>query len=51
MIYPQWSGEEDTEGSAQKIQQQKTSVFFVKLTKKQASLKKYEQNSHTSIHH
>lgn len=30
MIYPQWSVEEDTEGSAQTIQLQKMSAFICK---------------------
>lgn len=38
MIYPQWSVEEDTEGSAQTIQLQKCQPLFVNLTKNQAIL-------------
>lgn len=34
MIYPQWSVEEDTEGSAQSIQLQKMSAFICKPDQK-----------------
>lgn len=34
MIYPQWSVEEDTEGSAQTIQLQKMSAFICKPDQK-----------------